>query len=204
MTNPVQYAFEKAGYAIIDDFLLDDVVDDLHRMAVEHTAIDDVYPEDGYHSINYDKNNLPFPILSDIITAIHNEFSPLKNLEFDRGWAFVYNNTAKGVTPHADPASINVNLWTTRLECVKDPTQNGLIIYDKKPPEDWTWKEYNCDVERITKYLKESNAKPRYIPYQYNRIIIFDSKYFHRTNGVSMWGGDLSRRVNYTFMFNPV
>lgn len=201
MIDPVQYAYDKDGYAIIDNFFYDDVCDELHSLAVNHEDIDDVYANEGYHSINFDKDNLPFPILSDIITAIHNEFNILKNLKFERGWAFVYNNTAKGVTPHADPASINVNLWVTPYECVKDRTKNGLIIYDKKSPEDWTWDEYNSDVERVTNYLKESNAKPRHIPYQYNRLLIFDSKYFHRTCGVSMWGGKRHRRVNYTFMF---
>ena len=199
--DPVKYAYDKDGYAIIDDFILNEVVDELHDLAINHPLVDDLYPEGGYHSINFSKDNLQFSILSDIITAIQDEFSILKDLKFDRGWAFVYNNTAGGVTPHADPASVNVNLWVTPYECVKNPSKNGLIIYDKKPPEEWTWEEYNCDIERITTYLNESNASPRYIPYQYNRMIIFDSKYFHRTNGVSMWGGKKNRRVNYTFMF---
>ena len=76
MVDPVQYAYDKDGYAIIDNFFFDDVCDDLQRMVVNHEDIDDVYLMTWYHSINFDKDNLPFPILSDIITAIHNEFSP--------------------------------------------------------------------------------------------------------------------------------
>ena len=85
MVDPVQYAYDKDGYAIIDNFFFDDVCDELHSLAVNHEDIDDVYADDGYHSINFDKDNLPFPILSDIITAIHNEFNILKNLKFERG-----------------------------------------------------------------------------------------------------------------------
>lgn len=197
----VKKTFDKDGYVIIDDFLYPDVVDELHRLAVNCDQIDDLYVNGGYHSINYTKDNLPFDILPDIIDTIHLTFPILHDLEFDRGWTFVYNNEADGVTPHADPASINVNLWVTRNESVKDPTQNGLIIYDKQRPSDWTYDQYNSNVDNIKNYLTQSGAKGRYIPYNYNRIILFDSKYFHKTNGVSMIDGKENRRVNYTFMF---
>ncbi len=197
----IKNTFDKDGYVIIDDFLYPDIVDELHSLAVNCEDIDDLYVNGGYHSINYTKDNLPFDILPDVINTIHLTFPILHDLEFDRGWTFVYNNEADGVTPHADPASINVNLWVTRNEPVKDPTQNGLIIYNKQRPSDWTYDQYNSDVDRIKNYLTESGAKGRYIPYNYNRIILFDSKYFHKTNGVSMIDGKENRRVNYTFMF---
>ena len=197
----IKNTFDKDGYVIIDDFLYPDIVDELHSLAVNCEDIDDLYVNGGYHSINYTKDNLPFDILPDVINTIHLTFPILHDLEFDRGWTFVYNNEADGVTPHADPASINVNLWVTRNESVKDPTQNGLIIYNKQRPSDWTYDQYNSDVDRIKNYLTESGAKGMYIPYNYNRIILFDSKYFHKTNGVSMIDGKENRRVNYTFMF---
>ena len=197
----IKNTFDKDGYVIIDDFLYPDIVDELHSLAVNCEDIDDLYVNGGYHSINYTKDNLPFDILPDVINTIHLTFPILHDLEFDRGWTFVYNNEADGVTPHADPASINVNLWVNRNESVKDPTQNGLIIYNKQRPSDWTYDQYNSDVDRIKNYLTESGAKGRYIPYNYNRIILFDSKYFHKTNGVSMIDGKENRRVNYTFMF---
>ena len=93
------------------------------------------------------------------------------------------------------------HLHLSKNESIDDPTKNGLIIYDKKRPDDWSYDQYNSDADGITKYLKESNAKKRLIPYNYNRIIIFDSRYFHKTNGVSMKKGKENRRVNYTFMF---
>tara|TARA_B100000131_G_scaffold201786_1_gene193861 strand:+ start:499 stop:1098 length:600 start_codon:yes stop_codon:yes gene_type:complete len=197
--DTVQESFVRDGYVIIDNFLYTDVIDELYESAVNCDYIDDDYSKWGYHSINFGmEKGFPFTVLPDVINAIHGAFSPLHPLEFDRGWAFVYNNEAVGVTPHADPASINVNLWVTPNNYIKDPTKNGLIIYDKKPPEDWTWMEYNSDETRVREYLKEVNATPRFIPYNYNRIILFDSKYFHKTNGVSTVDG---RRVNYTFMF---
>jgi len=189
----------KDGYVVIDDFLYTDVTNELHQLAINHTQVDDKYKD--YYSINFDRENFPFPILPDVINAIHGAFSPLHSLEFDRGWAFVCDNKGVGVTPHSDPAVINVNLWVTPNKCIDDPNSNGLIIYDKKRPEDWTYDQYNSDVDGISEYLKESGANPRLISYNYNRIILFDSKYFHKTNGVSMLSGHSNRRVNYTFMF---
>ena len=197
--NLVEETFDRDGYVVIDDFLYEDVVDELHDLAVNHEGIDDQYSD--YHSINITNEKFPFEILPDVINAIHVTFPLLHSLEFDRGWAFVCDNQGEGVTPHADPSVVNVNLWVTRNECVKDSTKNGLIIYDKKRPDDWTYDQYNSDTDAITKYLNESNANPRDVSYNYNRIIIFDSKYFHKTNGVSMLEGKKNRRVNYTFMF---
>ena len=189
----------KDGYVVIDDFLYTDVTNELHQLAINHTQVDDKYKD--YYSINFDRENFPFPILPDVINAIHGAFSPLHSLEFDRGWAFVCDNKGVGVTPHSDPAVINVKLWVTPNKCIDDPNSNGLIIYDKKRPKDWTYDQYNSDVDGISEYLKESGANPRLISYNYNRIILFDSKYFHKTNGVSMLSGHSNRRVKYTFMF---
>ena len=199
--DPVKQSIINDGYVIIDDFLYPDVVDELHQSAINSNHIHHDYSEWGYHSINFDREKFPFPLLPDVINAIHGAFSPLHSLEFDRGWAFVYNNEAEGVTPHADPAALNVNLWVTPSRCVKDTTKNGLIIYDKQAPLDWTWEDYNSNSQKVINYLDESKASPRYIPYNYNRITIFESNYFHKTNSVSMIEGQENRRVNYTFMF---
>ena len=67
---------------------------------------------------------------------------------------------------------------------------------------DWRWEDYNQDVDKINKYLSESNAIPRLIDYKYNRAVIFDSSYFHKTNGVSTKPGDRNKRINVTYMYN--
>ena len=198
-TNIAEETFNRDGYVIVDDFLFTDVVNELHQLAIDHEQVDDLYRD--YHSINFDNQKFPFEILPDVINAIHVTFPMLHPLEFDRGWAFVCDNKGNGVTPHADPAVVNVNLWVTPDRCIDDPTSNGLLIYDKKRPDDWTYDQYNSDVDGINNFLKTSEAKPRLVPYQFNRMILFDSRYFHKTNGVSMKEGKENRRVNYTFMF---
>ena len=168
--NVLEENFNRDGYVIVDDFLFTDVVEELHHLAINHEQVDDLYKD--YYSINFDNKKFPFEILPDVINAIHVTFPILHPLEFDRGWAFVCDNKGNGVTPHADPAVVNVNLWVTPDRCIDDPTSNGLLIYDKKRPDDWTYDQYNSDVNGINSFLKTSEAKPRLVPYQFNRIII--------------------------------
>ena len=183
---------------MVDNLFLPDVIDDLREYALNADDPDDIYED--YYSLNFSPDRLRHPLLSAIITGLETRFPFLGR--FDRGWAFVYDNNANGVTPHADPACYNVNLWVTPDSSVEDPEKNGLILYDIKPPPTWTWREYNTDVKLIRKYLEYTNSKKTIIPYACNRLLIFNSKYFHETNKVSMKHGSGNRRVNYTFMFS--
>ena len=197
-SSTVKALLSKEKYYYIDNLFLPEVIEELREFALTCDICNDVYDE-GYFSINYSKDSLPLPLLNDIIISLQTKFPFLG--EFDRGWAFVYDNEAKGVPPHADPACYNVNLWVTPNHSVVDREKNGLILYDIKPPPSWTWKEFNTDTKLIQKYLEYTKAKKSIIPYSCNRLLIFDSKYFHETNEVSMKEGPMNRRVNYTFMF---
>ena len=78
-----------------------------------------------------------------------------------------------------------------------------MIIWDKKRPEDWSYIDYNKDISKIKQYLKETKASKQIVEYKYNRAMIFDSSYFHETNGVSMKDGHWNKRINLVFMFKP-
>ena len=197
-SNIVERHIDSERYYVEDGLFLPDVIDELRNYALNADDPDDIYED--YHSLNFSSENLRLPLLSAIITGLETRFPFLG--QFDRGWAFVYNNNAEGVTPHADPACYNVNLWVTPDSSVEDPEKNGLILYDIKPPPTWTWREYNTDVKLIRKYLEYTKSEKTVIPYACNRLLIFNSKYFHETNKVSMKPGVNHRRVNYTFMFS--
>jgi hypothetical protein len=196
-SNILKKIIQEHRYHVEDGIFLPEVIDELREYALNAEDPDDIYKD--YYSLNFSKEKLRLPILSAIITGLETRFPFLGH--FDRGWAFVYDNNAEGVTPHADPACYNVNLWVTPDSSVEDPEKNGLIIYDIKPPPTWTWREYNADVKLIRKYLEYTRSEKTTIPYAYNRLLIFNSKYFHETNKVSMRPGSNHRRVNYTFMF---
>lgn len=197
-SNTVKKIIEEERFYTVDNLFLPEVIDDLRDYALSANDPDDIYED--YYSLNFSPERLRLPLLHAIITGLETRFPFLGH--FDRGWAFVYDNNANGVTPHADPACYNVNLWVTPDSSVEDPEKNGLILYDIKPPPTWTWREYNTDVKLIRKYLEYTNSKKTIIPYACNRLLIFDSKYFHETNKVSMKHGFGNRRVNYTFMFS--
>ena len=81
--NLVQENFDRDGYVIIDDFLFNNITNELHHLAINHQQVDDQY--DDYYSINFTNEKFPFEILPDVINAIHVTFPMLHPLEFDRG-----------------------------------------------------------------------------------------------------------------------
>ena len=185
------------GYIIIDDFLPDDICTELREKSLHAKEYNSKYLDykaldfDGYYiikSLRHISNQYVVP-----------KISLARAEKYNRSWSFVYDNVARGVPPHADPSFININLWVTPDECVYDHNKNGLKIYKKKAPKEWTWEEYNKGHYLIKSYLKES--KYDRIPYKYNRAIIFRGNTFHETDKVHMKPGHENKRVNYTFLY---
>ena len=189
---------------VIDDILEKDVINQLRGFALttDFNTSNNYYG--GYQDYGFDSSNYPITELKDVMEYLTDTYCDiLRDLEFDRGWFFIYDNECPGVTPHSDPASVNINIWLTPDDSVKDKSKNGLIIWDKKRPSDWTYREYNKDVEKIKEYLTESKATKQIVEYKCNRGMIFDSTYFHETNGVSMKDGYWNKRINLVYMFKP-
>ena len=181
-------------YIIIDDFFPDEICTELREKTLNSKI---------YHDEYYDYKSLDFdcPNRESLAHISEKYIVPKISLakKYIRSWSFVYNNVARGVLPHADPSFINVNIWVTPDECVQDHNKNGLRIYKKKSPKEWTHFQYNSDTSNIETYLKGS--KYDRIPYKYNRAIIFKGNTFHSTDSVYMKPGDENRRVNYTFLY---
>jgi hypothetical protein len=180
---------------IVDNFLSEHVVGHL-RLRMEFTnKFHDIYKD--YQAINF----LPG---KDLITDIlQKEISNKFNLNnFQRAWSFIYDNTAQGVDFHADPSSTNVNIWLTPDESIENFSQNGLIICNKKPPENWTREQWNGNKNGcIDKFLEEQKASFMRINYRCNRAIFFDGALFHKTDNVKTKYGNLNKRVSYTMLF---
>ena len=156
--------------------------------------------ERGYNIVQfwYDSD----PLLTYVIDFVQNSFEELSILKFQQGWFFVYDSKCDGVNVHADPSSLNVNIWLTPNSSIEDWNKNGLIIYNVKHPESWSFEDYNEDTQKIEKFLKEENAQEFTISYKYRRMTLFDSKYFHKTNGVHTKRGDSNKRINMTLLFS--
>lgn len=121
---------------------------------------------------------------------------------FQQGWFFIHDNKCPGVGVHADPANVNINIWLTPDESVQDWTKNGLIVHNKVPPKSWSFEDYNTDGDRIRRFLKQSNAKKTIVSYKYCRMILFNSRLFHSTNGVHMKPGPENKRINMSLLFS--
>ena len=184
------------GYIIIDDFFPDEICKELREKSYNAKDYNMKYWD--YKSLDFDNatGDESLKYISD--KYVVPKISLARN--YDRAWSFVYDNVGRGVGAHADPSFINVNIWVTPDECAQDHNKNGLKIYKKKAPKEWTWKQYNAGGLLITDYLKGS--KYDRVPYRYNRAIVFRGNTFHETDSVHMKPGDENRRVNYTFLYN--
>ena len=197
-TNP----FDDKNVMVIDDLLNENTLNQLRGFAITTEFDTSSNYSGGYQDYTFNKNDFPIPELKDVLELLYKKYPDIFcDLEFERGWFFIYDSECPGVTPHADPASFNVNIWLTPNDSVKEPEKNGLIIWDQKRPDDWSYQEYNKDVPKIKQYLKDTKATKRVIEYKYNRAMIFNSSYFHETRGVSMKPGHWNKRINLVYMF---
>ena len=175
---------------IVDNFFHKEIASKLHASAVKQKRLNKSF--NGYDAIDY---------LEDFNTdEFENKFPELIGTKLTRSWGFIYQNNVEGVPPHADPADLTLNVWLTPNECIHDKEKNGMKIWLIKPPPEWSFISYNSNTEKIKNYI--GTEKPLDIPYKFNRAILFDSKYFHATSGVSMKEGKLNRRVSFTFLFD--
>lgn len=191
--------FNKNGYVIVDDFLKEEFVQKLRNFVLCTNYRSGHYVE--YAALDFYRPQKWFPLLSNITEEMSEKLPMLCGLNFQRSWAFIHKNIASGVGLHADPANVNINLWVTPNECVLDKEKNGLIVWDKKAPDDWVHKNYNGSLFKCRTFLAENNSMPRLIEYKFNRATIFNSSFFHETAGVAMKEGYENRRINYTFLF---
>ena len=116
-------------------------------------------------------------------------------------WAYKYDSRLQGIATHADFAAVNVNFWVTPDEANRDPTSGGLVVHKARAPSDWAFRTYNSDSARMGQFLEETGDEPVTVPYRRNRVVIFDSDLFHRTDDLDFRSGYENRRVNVTMLF---
>mmetsp|Transcript_15343 Transcript_15343/g.38557 ORF Transcript_15343/g.38557 Transcript_15343/m.38557 type:complete len:411 (+) Transcript_15343:161-1393(+) len=118
-------------------------------------------------------------------------------------WAYKYDERYSGINVHADEAAVNLNFWVTPEDANLDKESGGLVVYTKKPPPDWTFDMYNQFAEggAARELLEESGWANVTIPYKENRLVMFDSALFHKTDSFQFKPGFLNRRINLTLLF---
>ncbi|PIQ23275.1 hypothetical protein COW36_08005 [bacterium (Candidatus Blackallbacteria) CG17_big_fil_post_rev_8_21_14_2_50_48_46] len=200
----LEFEFLKSsGWINWDSFLTEAALEALRKCCLESTFWRDYYAEEGYLGAFMDDgfaNRLLFGIAQELTEAMPKIF---KNLPLRYLWAFKYHSESKGIRLHADQAQINLNFWLTPDSANLDPTGGGLLFYDKKPPENWGFQAYNDQSSQglIEYWLKESQAQEQKIAHRQNRAVLFQSKFFHRSDPLNFKPGYENQRINVTMLF---
>lgn len=201
--SSIYTTYLRDNLVVVDNYLSDTCAARLRDFVLFCNKKEDFYLD--YAAINFYKD-LPgriwFNLLTEVVEQTKHKFELLRDLNFIRGWAFIYDNSSQGVNIHADDASINLNYWVTPNDSLylKDG-YNGLDLWKVGPPKEWSYSSYNRSPDLCKKYLQEQGEEPISITYNFNRLAIFNSMFFHKTQPVRAKPGYENRRINYTFLY---
>jgi tetratricopeptide (TPR) repeat protein len=195
------YARNPPGITHVDDFLTAEALAQLRRFCLESTIWFDCLYAGGYVGASVEEG-FACPLLAQIaeelpraLPAIFGQH-PLTHL-----WGYKYDSRRSGIGEHADFAAVNVNFWLTPNEANLEPGSGGLVLWDKEAPLDWDFDAYNRDPEGIRNFLKTSGARRVVVPHRQNRVVIFNSDLFHKTDDYHFRQGYENRRINVTLLY---
>ena len=197
------------GLTYIDNFLTPSALSSLRKFLLGSTIWFE-FKKGGYLGA-YLSDGLACPLLLQIADDLRNKFPDVfKSHQLNQLWAYKYdsqahktNNSLSGIKKHADFAAINVNFWITPAAANLNHESGGLVVYDSPAPIEWDFKIYNTDEgdEKIVKYLKDSSSEYTRVPYNENRVVIFNSNLIHETDKFEFKEGYENRRINITMLF---
>ena len=83
-------------------------------------------------------------------------------------------------------AAVNVNFWITQATANLNPESGGLIVHNTPAPLEWDFKTYNSNKEKIAKHLENGSGEKSIVPYNENRVVIFNSNLIHETDSLNL------------------
>ncbi|MDD9991089.1 MAG: tetratricopeptide repeat protein [Rhodospirillales bacterium] len=199
--DEIEHAYRESApnLVVVDDFLTADALERLWRFCLEATVWYQVkrgylgaYLVDGFGTA------LALQIADELRARLPGIFGPHR---LEQLWAYKYDSRLQGIATHADFAAVNVNFWITPDEANRDPASGGLVVHKAHAPSDWAFRTYNADSARMAQFLEEVGDEPVTVPYRRNRVVIFDSDLFHRTDDLDFRTGYENRRINVTMLF---
>ncbi len=196
---------------VIDDFMNLEALQKLKRYCLEFPFWNTIYGR-GYLGAFRENGFSPQTLSTlslEMVQHLPKIFNDTNKRNLSQMWAFKYESKCPGIDIHADFAAVNVNFWITPTEANKDYDEEmgvgktgGMWIWDTGAPPDWDFTRYNGDDKTdVLKLLEEQGAKSVYVPYKYNRCVLFDSNLFHKTADVNFLPGFDNKRINVTMLF---
>lgn len=118
-------------------------------------------------------------------------------------WAYKYDTEFEGIGVHADRAAVNVNLWITPDAANLDPARGGLVVYAAAAPPASQANGHSNDGGAGLHQVASMEGMPNVtVPYRANRLVLFNSSLYHRTDALKFKPGNYTRRrINLTFLY---
>jgi len=199
--------------AVLDTVLKSAVMTELRAVLMESTIFHDLKRT---YVGSYWNQGLSHPLFLHIAAAIQTYIPFITPYHLEFFWAYNYDNTMEhhgdakhnsNIGMHADQAVINYNMWCTPKDSIESG-EVGLTVFPKAPPVDGTWKfsDYNHAQHETQLKIKEflSGIEPVVVNYDYNRAVVFDSAFFHKSGSNRMKPGYAHRRINLTYLWGQV
>ena len=198
-----EYVNSNPEIVVIDNLLTPEALLSLQKFCNSANIFKRPYPN-GYVGafLSHGMSNEFLLKLSEDLRLTYKEI--MKDYKLIQSWIFKHDTNQKGVITHADVAKVNVNLWISRQESNLSPKTGGLQIWKKIPPDDWSFGDYNYDInsKKMEELLKKDKAEKIQVPYKENRAVIFNSKLFHKTDRFDFKDNFTDRRLNLTFLYD--
>jgi len=196
------------GLTYFDNFLTPVALDSIRHFLLGSTIWFDFFHGGGYIGA-YLKDGLACPLFLQIAEEMRTTFPKIfKNHPLKQLWAYKYDSRAykndsplTGINAHADYAAVNVNFWITPKAANLNSLSGGLVVYNTVAPLEWDSKTFNNDTEKILEHLEDNNDEKSVIPYNENRIVLFNSNLIHETDKFEFKEGYENRRINVTMLF---
>ncbi len=196
------------GLTYFDNFLTPVALDSIRHFLLGSTIWFDFFHKGGYIGA-YLRDGLACPLFFQIAEEMRTTFPKIfKNHPLKQLWAYKYDSRAykndsplTGIGAHADFAAVNVNFWVTPKAANLNSLSGGLVVYNTEAPLEWDPNTFNNDTEKILEHLEDNNDEKSNIPYNENRIVLFNSNLIHETDKFEFKEGYENRRINVTMLF---
>jgi len=195
------YASNGPGMTYFDNFLKPDALASLRRFCLESTIWFDFLYGAGYVGCTCEDGFI-CPLLAQIAEETKVALQAvIGNHRLNGLWGYKYDSQQSGISTHADFAAVNVNFWLTPDAANLAPEHGGLVVWDKEAPMEWDFEQYNSRPDAIAEFLRLSSAREYVVPHRQNRVVLFNSNLFHRTDDYHFATGYENRRINVTMLY---
>lgn len=193
--------FSSEPHAVyFDDFLTEEALKQLRDYCLEATIWSDSKGSNylGAYLATGFANRLNLYISQEMKRVMPNIFEGHLLQEL---WSFKYGPELTGICTHADEAAVNINFWITPDNANLDKSSGGLEVFKHAAPLEWDFDDYNKDPQAIAKFLDEKGRDSIVIPHKQNRVVMFNSNLFHKTDTIKFKDDYESRRLNVTMLY---